>query len=225
MMRVEHLSYQFDQRSAPFFDDLSFELKSPGVNFLIGQNGAGKTTLADILTGLRPATGALALPQRAIYLNQQLPLLSSIRVRDVAQLVLGIEDGRLQVTLADFKTIVDPATYEFLAPLWDQRYGQLSGGQRKLVQLLLFLQVDRELVVLDEPTAAVDRQNVQLLFQVMQAHPERTYLMITHDIRDMQAFDEYQVLWLDQRQVKTLSKAAFESAGGQEDFVSLFKEA
>ncbi|KZT89435.1 putative ABC transporter ATP bindingcomponent [Lactiplantibacillus plantarum] len=105
----------------------------------------------------------------------------------------------------------------------DQHYGQLSGGQRKLVQLLLFLQVDRELIVLDEPTAAVDRENVQLLFQVMQAHPERTYLMITHDVRDLHAFTDYQVLWLNDRQVTTLSKRTFEAASAQADFVALFK--
>jgi ABC-2 type transport system ATP-binding protein len=72
MMRVEHLAYQFSRNGQPFFKDVSFQLKSPGVNFLIGQNGAGKTTLADIITGLRPAQGELDLPKAAIYLNQQL---------------------------------------------------------------------------------------------------------------------------------------------------------
>ncbi|WP_317767410.1 ATP-binding cassette domain-containing protein [Pediococcus ethanolidurans] len=223
-MYVEHLTYQFTKTSQLFFDNLNFELKSPGINFLIGQNGAGKTTLADILTGLRSATGTLKLPQRAIYVNQQLPLLPSIRVRDVAKLVLGIEHGRLSLKLSAFESLVDLETYQFLAPLWNQRYGQLSGGQRKLVQLLLFLQVDRELVVLDEPTAAVDRQNALLLFRVMQAHPQRTYIMITHDIRDMRAFTDYQVLWLNQRRVQVFSKTAFEAADGQADFVTLFKE-
>lgn len=223
MMRVAHLTYQFSKTGSPFFKDVSFQLKSPGVNFLIGQNGAGKTTLADIITGLRPAKGVLDLPKAAIYLNQQLPLLSSIRVRDVAQLVLGIEHGRLRLTTEQLQQFIDVQAYQFLAPLWDQHYGQLSGGQRKLVQLLLFLQVDRDLVVLDEPTAAVDRGNVQLLFQVMQAHPERTYLLITHDVRDLHAFADYQVLWLNQRQVTTLSKQAFETAGEQAEFVALFK--
>ncbi|MRT44621.1 ABC transporter ATP-binding protein, partial [Xylella fastidiosa subsp. multiplex] len=81
----------------------------------------------------------------------------------------------------------------------------LSGGQRKLVQLLLFLQVDRELIVLDEPTAAVDRENVQLLFQIMQAHPERTYLMSTHDVRALHAFTDRDVLWLNDRQATALA--------------------
>ncbi|MCG0586699.1 ABC transporter, ATP-binding protein [Lactiplantibacillus plantarum] len=38
MMRVEHLAYQFSRNGQPFFKDVSFQLKSPGVNFLIGLN-------------------------------------------------------------------------------------------------------------------------------------------------------------------------------------------
>jgi len=223
-MQVTHLSYQFPKAKQALFTDLNFQLQSPGVNFLIGQNGVGKTTLVDIITGLRSATGTIDCPPDAIYLNQQLPMLTSIRVCDVAKLVLGIERGRLHFQLTEFESWVDAPTYRFLKPIWQQHYGQLSGGQRKLVQLLLFMQVDRKLVVLDEPTAAVDRQNVQLLFEVMRSHPQRTYLMITHDVRDIQAFDDYQVLWLHDRQMTTLTKPEFErSDEPQRAFITAFK--
>lgn len=224
-MQVNHLAYTFPKAPKALFTDLSFNLQSPGVNFLIGQNGAGKTTLADIITGLRqPTTGTVEGSHDAIYLNQQLPMLTSIRVCDVAKLILGIEYGRLRFQLTDLEAWADAPTYQFLIPIWHQHYSQLSGGQRKLVQLLLFLQVDRQLIVLDEPTAAVDRQNVQLLFQVMQAHPQRTYLMITHDVRDIQAFTDYQVLWLHDRQMTTLTKAAFERSDEQQaPFIRAFK--
>ncbi|MFB9770489.1 ATP-binding cassette domain-containing protein [Lactiplantibacillus modestisalitolerans] len=219
-MNIQHLTYGFPRTKAVFFDDVSFSLQSPGVNFLIGENGAGKTTLADILTGSRPSN--LALTWQAIYLNQQLPMLSSVRVCDVAQLVLGIEYGERHLTLARLQKRVDAATLTFLTPLWQQRYGQLSGGQRKLVQLLLFLQVDRQLVVLDEPTAAIDRQNVQRLFAGMRAHSERTYLVITHDSRDVAAFDAFNVLWLHQHRIKCYQPQAFYQAAQTEPFLGAF---
>lgn len=223
-MHIKHLSYTFPKAHQPFFDQVSFDLVSPGINFLIGHNGAGKTTLADILTGLRSASGTDELPTDAIYLNQSLPMLSSIRVRDVAQLVLGIETGQTHLSLANLTRRVDVATSAYLTPIWDQHYRELSGGQRKLVQLLLFLQVDRSLVVLDEPTAAVDRENVKLLFSVMAAHPQRTYLMITHDVRDIRAFTDYQVLWLRDRQITGMTPTEFRENSTNADFLTAFQE-
>lgn len=222
-MDIRDLSFTFPKARTPFFDHLAFTLTSPGINFLIGQNGAGKTTLADILTGLRPASGTENLPHDALYLNQSLPMLSSINVGDVVQLVLGVEHAQRHLTRANWTTLADQQTVAYLDPLWNQRYGTLSGGQRKLVQLLLFLQVDRDLVVLDEPTAAVDRQNVQILFNVMRAHPQRTYLIITHDVRDIQAFTNYHVLWLDHHRVTDLDQTAFTHHQGKNDFITAFQ--
>lgn len=222
-MQVNDLSYTFPHQATAFFDRLNFELKSPGVNFLVGHNGAGKTTLADILTGLRPANGTDDLPKDAIYLNQRLPMLSSIRVSDVAQLILGIEMGRLRLDHDQLMGRLDARTAAFLTPIWQTRYGQLSGGQRKLVQLLLFLQINRSLVVLDEPTAAVDRENVTMMFDVMRAHPQRTYLVITHDVRDVTAFEDYQLLWLDHHRIQSFDRTAFETATTLPPFLTAFK--
>lgn len=222
-MQIRALSYTFPHQKTPFFQDVNFDLRPHAVNFLIGKNGGGKTTLADILMGLRPAQGTLTPKLSAIYLNQQLPLLSGARVEDVADLVLGIEYGRAHLSLTALKTRVDAPTLAFLTPLWTQHYGDLSGGQRKLVQLLLFLQVDRELIILDEPTAFLDREHAALLFTVMQTHPERTYLMITHDVRDLAAFADYQVLWLADRQIKaSLTRQQFEQQAPDSAFLKAF---
>jgi len=223
-MDIEQLTYTFPKAPQPFFKDLSFQLPEHQVNFLIGQNGAGKTTLVDILLGLRPFKGHITPTLTNIYLNQQLPMLTSIRVCDVAVLVLGIETGRRRLTLADLASLVDGPTLAFLTPIWERHYRELSGGQRKLVQLLLFLQVDRELVVLDEPTAMIDREHAATLFTVMRAHPDRTYLMITHDVRDLAAFPAYQVLWLADHQIKaSVDRATFEAALPQSAFMQAFQ--
>ncbi|WP_137626124.1 ATP-binding cassette domain-containing protein [Lactiplantibacillus pingfangensis] len=223
-MQIKNLSYTFPRQHQPFFDQLNFDLPEHQVTFLIGQNGAGKTTLADILLGLRPARGKITPKLSSLYLNQQLPMLTATRVCDVAALVLGIEYGQLTVSLDQLATEVDAPTRAFLTPIWHQHYRELSGGERKLVQLLLFLQVDREFVVLDEPTAMIDRQHAATLFAVMQAHPQRTYLMITHDVRDLAAFSTYQVLWLADHQIKaSVDRATFEAQPPDSDFVRAFQ--
>ena len=223
-MKIRHLNYTFPGAKQPFFTDLSFDLPEHQVNFLIGQNGAGKTTLADILLGLRPFEGSLTPLLTSLYLNQQLPMLTSIRVSDVAMLILGIETGQRHLTLETLAAVVDGPTLVFLTPLWSKHYRELSGGQRKLVQLLLFLQVDRELVVLDEPTAMIDREHAAILFAVMRSHPERTYLMITHDVRDLAAFPTYQVLWLADHQIKAnVDRTTFEEESPDSPFMRAFQ--
>ncbi|AVK60897.1 ABC transporter ATP-binding protein [Lactobacillus sp. CBA3605] len=223
-MQIQQVSYTFPHAKQPFFDQLNFELPERQVNFLIGQNGSGKTTLADILVGLRPCQGTLTPKLTAIYLSQQLPMLTAIRVSDAAQLILGIEYGQVKVTLAQLTSRLDAPTLAFLTPLWHYRYHDLSGGQQKLVQLLLFLQLDRELVVLDEPTAFIDREHVGVLVKVIQAHPERTYLMITHDVRDVRAFSKYQVLWLADHKIKaSLTRADFEAQAVTAPFLQAFQ--
>jgi len=223
-MKIRHLNYTFPGAKQPFFTDLSFDLPEQQVNFLIGQNGAGKTTLADILLGLRPFEGSLTPLLTSLYLNQQLPMLTSIRVSDVAMLILGIETGQRHLTLDMLSAVVDGPTLAFLTPLWCKHYRELSGGQRKLVQLLLFLQVDRELVVLDEPTAMIDREHAAILFAVMRSHPERTYLVITHDARDLAVFPTYQVLWLADHQIKaSMDRTTFEAASPDSPFMRAFQ--
>lgn len=224
MMQIRQLKYTFPKAQQPFFDGLNFDLVAHQLNFLIGQNGAGKTTLADILLGLRPAQGEITPQGSSIYLNQKLPMLAATRVCDVAQLVLGVATGQLRLSLTDLAERADAPTVAFLTPLWHRHYGNLSGGERKLVQLLLFLQVDRDLVVLDEPTAFVDRQHVATLFTVMREHPQRTYLLITHDVRDVTAFEQCQVLWLADRQIKASWTAAqFADHANDSEFLRAFK--
>ncbi|MFC6182106.1 ATP-binding cassette domain-containing protein [Lactiplantibacillus daowaiensis] len=223
-MQIKNLSYTFPKTTQPFFDQLNFDLPEHQVNFLIGQNGAGKTTLADVLLGLRPHQGTITPTLSTLYLNQQLPMLAATRVSDVATLVLGVATGHRQLKLTDLAQWVDAPTIAFLTPLWHRHYGDLSGGERKLVQLLLFLQVDREFVVLDEPTAFIDRQHAATLFTVMRAHPDRTYLVITHDRRDIQAFNQYQVLWLADHQIKANWDAAqFAAQTDDSAFLQAFK--
>ncbi|VDG24940.1 ATP-binding cassette domain-containing protein [Lactiplantibacillus mudanjiangensis] len=223
-MQLKSVSYTFPRAKTPFFENLNLDLPEHQVNFLIGQNGAGKTTLADILLGLRPVTGEITPKLSTLYLNQKLPMLPAIRVCDVAALVLGVATGHVKLSLNDLEDLVDAPTLTFLTPIWEKHYSDLSGGQQKLVQLLLFLQVDRDLVVLDEPTAFIDRQHVATLFKVIKAHPQRTYLMITHDVRDIEAFEQYRVFWLADRQIKqSWDQTTFADAANEAEFLQNFQ--
>lgn len=161
--------------------DANLELRRGEVVALVGESGAGKTTLARALAGLHaPHRGRIERPDRrqAVQLLFQDALASMTPGRTVRSLVrevqapffdldanaaqLGIGDGQL-----------------------DRAGSALSGGERRRAALLRALSVNPEVLVLDEPTASLDRlagaQVVQSLLQLQQQR-SLAMLLVTHDL-------------------------------------------
>ncbi|WP_056980848.1 ABC transporter ATP-binding protein, partial [Lentilactobacillus parafarraginis] len=153
-MEIRNLTYTFPRSKDPFFRDLNFTIADNEINFLVGRNGVGKTTLIDVILGLRQAKLKIDKTFSYVYINQTLPMLGSITVGEIANLVLGIEYGKYEIELGYLKDKIEEYSFSFLQKRWNKHYQELSGGERKLVQLVLFLQIKRDLVVLDEPTVS-----------------------------------------------------------------------
>ena len=140
-------------------EQLSFEIGRGETVALLGPNGAGKTTATEILLGLRePDAGD-------VFLYGGVPSEAIARGRVGAMLQdAGVPQG---VTVAELVDLIralypDPLSREDALRLSDLEYvagrrvERLSGGQRQRVRLALALAGDPELLVLDEPTAALD---------------------------------------------------------------------
>lgn len=224
-MKFKNISYAFKKSSVPFFNKVSLSIEDQKINFLIGKNGSGKTTLIDIILGFKKANIKPINSKKFLYLNQMLPVLDSIKVKDLAELILGIEYGMSSLTLEYIRTKVDGYTFDFLKENWDKYYSALSGGNQKIAQLILFLQVERELIVLDEPTAFLDRKNAASLFKVIKSHPERTYLIVTHDIRDFRYFDNFNVILLNDQKIQfEADKDGFIEHNQHNEFLQFFSQ-
>ncbi|TPR42301.1 ABC transporter ATP-binding protein [Apilactobacillus micheneri] len=223
-MDFKNLSYKFKGQKEYLLNNISFSLIENNINFLIGENGSGKTTLIDSILGLRKSDINQTIKKKNyIYINQMLPMLDSIRVMDVASLILGISNGKLHLSIKNLKDYVDTYTYNFLKNNWNKYYYELSGGNQKLLQLLLFLQVDKKYVILDEPTAFLDRENAIKLFNVVKHKKNRTYMIVTHDIRDLRMFEDYQILLLDNKKIKLkIKKREFVDENYESKFLKYF---
>jgi ABC-2 type transport system ATP-binding protein len=180
-------------------DAVSFAVAEGEVVALLGRNGAGKTTAIAMLLGLRrPDEGAARLfgadPRRPASRRnvgatpQETTFPGTLRVREVIDLVR-----------AHFARAVPAATlYERfeLGRLVNRQLGGLSGGERRRVGVALAFAGEPRLVVLDEPTAGLDREARQAVWEAIRTHTRAggALLLTTHQLEEADALAERIVL-------------------------------
>jgi ABC-2 type transport system ATP-binding protein len=160
---------------------------------LLGPNGAGKSTTIDMLLGLtRPDAGEAAVfgrtPEAAVRAGlvgamlQSGGLISEVTVRELLVLASSLYPAPMPVD-----EVLERAD---LTELADRRTTKLSGGQTQRVRFALALVPDPELLVLDEPTAAMDVESRRRFWASMRqlAAAGRTILFATHYLDEA---DEY----------------------------------
>ncbi|MCM1985275.1 ATP-binding cassette domain-containing protein [Lyngbya confervoides] len=180
--------------------NLSFQVRTGEVLALLGRSGSGKTTTLKLMNGLLlPTQGQvwvqgqttqdwdlIALRRRMGYVIQEIGLLPHLTVAQNVGLVpslLGWTAGKIQHRAYDLLAQVGLPPEEFA-----QRYPvQLSGGQRQRVGVARALAANPDILLLDEPFAALDpvtRFEVQTLFLDLQRSLQKTVVLITHDIQE-----------------------------------------
>ena len=181
-------------------DGLSLELYAGQTVALLGPNGAGKSTSLDMLLALRkPTSGTIRMfgtdPYHAIKsgrvgaMLQSGGLMPEVTVRELVTLVTGFHPNPEPVDITMKRAGIDGFA--------DQRVDKLSGGQTQRVRFALAICGRSELIVLDEPTTAMDVETRQLFWASMKAEVAegRTLLFATHYLEEAdQAADRILVI-------------------------------
>jgi putative ABC transport system ATP-binding protein len=186
--------------------DVSLTISRGEVVLLLGPSGSGKTTLLQVLGGLlRPTSGALTLAgQTMTGLDQeQLARLRLGRIGFVFQTynlfptLTAVENVAVALDLAGRRgPQASEAARALLAEVGllehaDRYPAELSGGQQQRVAIARSLAADPQLILADEPTAALDSQagaNVVALFRRL-ADQGRAVVIVTHDVRILNRAD------------------------------------
>jgi ABC-2 type transport system ATP-binding protein len=166
---------------------------------LLGPNGAGKSTAIDMLLGLtRPDAGTVTVfgrdPAGAIEAGlvgamlQSGGLISEVTVRELIELAASLY--RRPMAVAEVLARAD------LTELADRRTTKLSGGQSQRVRFALALVPDPELLVLDEPTAAMDVESRRRFWASMRelTAAGRTVLFATHYLEEADQYADRVIL-------------------------------
>ena len=210
MIKVENLHRHFGGFRA--VDGASLEICEGSITGLVGPNGAGKTTLFNVIAGVLPPTsGRVTMagdditgmaPHQLFHKGllrtfQIAHEFSSMTVRENLMMVPGGQSGEsLWNTWFGRKRIANEEralqakadeVLEFLTVdhLRDEKAGNLSGGQKKLLELGRTMMVDARIVFLDEVGAGVNRSLLNTIGDaIIRLNKERgyTFCMIEHDM-------------------------------------------
>ena len=175
-------------RDVTAVDDVSFAVPQGSVFAFLGTNGAGKsTTIACLTTVARPDAGRLLVGghdvasegeavRRAIGVVFQDSLLDdSLTVRENL-MVRGLPYLGNQPAIRE--RIVELAETMQLGEILNRRYGKLSGGHRRRVDIARALIHDPQVLFLDEPTTGLDPASRQLVWRTIHELRERTGLTV-----------------------------------------------
>jgi ATP-binding cassette subfamily B protein len=215
LIRVEDLAFTYPGSTRPALDGVSLELRRGEVVALVGENGSGKTTLAKLLSQLyQPSSGRIWWDATDLATVDPRQLRRSVAVvfQDFPQYLLSaganIGLGRVEA-LSDQGRIEAAAgqagAHEFLEQL-PQGYRTMLGrifedgvdlsiGQWQRVALARAFFRDAPLVILDEPTAALDARAEHDLFESIRGlFVGRTVLLISHRFSSVVSADRVFVL-------------------------------
>jgi len=210
MIVVENLSKHFGGIRA--VNNVSLSIAPGSITGLIGPNGAGKTTLFNVIAGLHaPTSGRVfldgaditGLPPHELFAKGMLRTFqiahefSTLTVRENLMLVPGDQSGerlvdawlrpaKVRAEEAELRRKADEVI-EFLeiSHVADELAGNLSGGQKKLLELGRTMMVDAKIVFLDEVGAGVNRTLLRTIGDaILRLNRERgyTFCMIEHDM-------------------------------------------
>lgn len=193
---LEQVNYRYAAHTRPILQDFSFTFPPGSITAILGQTGAGKTTLVRLLLALlHPNSGQVgfrspdgkfspisaATRRRFAYVPQGNTLLSGT-IRD--NLLLG----QPQATTADLQRALHLAAADFveqlplgLDTLCTEQGGGLSEGQAQRLCIARALLSEREVMIFDESTSALDNHTEQTIVErITQHYKGRTLIFITH---------------------------------------------
>lgn len=230
MIELKNININFEDNK--IFKNLCATIKEGDFITIIGRNGAGKTTLFDLIAGkIKPTAGKIIIDNKDITALDELKRSSFIarlfqnpRFNTVATMTVAenIALSTLKNKNVNLKNLMKNFTHENIEEIFkslniknllNKIMGSLSGGQRQIIALVMATLSPPKILLLDEPTAALDPQSAIKMLDFTKNYINKhkiTTLLITHDQKLAQILGNK--LWLlENGTIKELSREQFKN--------------
>jgi NitT/TauT family transport system ATP-binding protein len=184
--------------------DINFTVNEGEIVTIIGPSGSGKTTILNLISGLlQPTSGSVFVNGKIGYMFQRDHLFEWRTIYRNVILSLEIQNALTEENIKGVLRMLK--TYG----LWDFRNAkpsELSGGMRQRVALIRTLATSPDLLLLDEPFAALDYQTKLLvsvdMYKIIK-NEKKTTVMVTHDLSEAIAMSD-RIVVLSNRPAKII---------------------
>ena len=173
-MHINNYTLKVGQKVLLHETEIAFEAGK--INHLLGRNGSGKSQLAKDFIINRSGNIPQETTKETLIVSSYANLPSELTISDLKK--SGIHLSKTIYDLLGIKTINSHL-----------KIRRLSDGQKQKVKLWVFLSLDKDFIILDEITNALDKATISDIYdflnQFIQDHPEKTILFISHHLSDL----------------------------------------
>lgn len=221
ILRMENITKKFGEVYAN--KDINLTIREGEVHTLLGENGAGKSTLMNILIGLyQPTSGDIYLkeekvridsPSKAVkfgigMVHQHFMLVEAMTVFE--NIILGVSKDKSIFIKKDVikKEIMELADKYALDIEIDKEITEVSVGAQQRVEILKALYRGAEILILDEPTAALTDIEVEGLFRIIKklTQEKKSVIFISHKMREVLEISDRVTILRTGQTITTLDK-------------------
>ncbi len=193
---LDTVTFRYAAEGGPALDGIKLDIPAGGMTAIMGPNGGGKTTLAKVILGLyRPDEGKVFIDGADIgqfsrddlarwmgYVPQECVLFAGSIRENIAAVKPDATDEEIirAATAARAHALIVNLPKGYGSPVGEGG-GQLPGGLRQRIAIARALLCDPPILIMDEPTASLDRAGEEELRQgLMAMAKEKTILLVTH---------------------------------------------
>ena len=212
-----HVGYKYENKEDWAVYDLNFQIKEGEKVLIMGLNGSGKTTIIKLICKLyRPTTGDIYLNGRNIqsiddreyyqkvnaifqdYIKYEMTVSENIAIGNLTRQndMAGVKQCAKESGINDLIETL-PNKYQQQLGKYFKNGVQLSGGEWQKIAIARALYGNRSLLLLDEPSSALDILSERKLYQDLlnsQTRAKRTIIIVSHRLNNLQCIDHVIVL-------------------------------
>ena len=183
MIKIKNLYFAY-KSGFDILKDINLEIKEGEYVAFIGPNGGGKSTLIKLLLGfMKPNKGSIEISSKKIgYVPQHTNFSLDVPITVFDVVLQGrIKKFKIFYSQEDKKEALKAIEMVNMSEYRDRKISDLSGGQRQRVLIARALCLNPDVLILDEPTSAIDMNGQKEIYKLLKSL-KITKLIVSHDI-------------------------------------------